>query len=92
MLIEGQLYILPDGTAVQAREAFRGTWHLYAADGVPVYLVFGGNHVRRLVYTGSTNDPLLTESTAQIFEAVPCDLTIGDLRPAAAQREESSGE
>jgi hypothetical protein len=91
MLAEGQWYTLPDGTPVRARRvgtdrdppALRGTWHLCTADGTPAYVVFASAQISRLVAHGLATDDLGAPwRPTPAFQAVPCDLTLDDLRPA----------
>lgn len=91
MLAEGCWYTLPDGTRVLVREqTIRGTWHLVATDGTPAYVVFGsaerGFHIRRLAAQGLVTDtPGAEGRPTPVFQAVPCDLTLDDLRAAPAR-------
>jgi hypothetical protein len=71
MLINLATYGLPDGAHVIARQdVVSKRWRLDALDGTPRYLEASGGGLLRLVY----------DAGADAYAAVPCDLTLADLR------------
>ena len=71
-LRNGAHYLLPDGTFCSAAWLDPGGWwELKAEDGQPLYGFFPFG-VRRFVYDAAVDH----------YEALPCDLTVEDLRHA----------